>query len=258
MGEIRVGTSGWHYKDWIGRFYPEKTSPARMLPHYLGYFDTVEVNNTFYRLPQPESVIKWRESTPDHFRFAVKGSRFLTHMLKLREAEQAIARFFERVELLEEKLDVVLFQLPPRWKKNVERLEQFIEALPRQYRYAFELREPSWLADDVYEVLRRHNAAFCIYELAGFRTENVITADFTYVRLHGPSENKYQGSYDDAVLQEWATTLRRWSRKLERVYCYFDNDQKAFAADNALTLQKMIERSGKRSAREAEQGEQRL
>src|SRR5687767_8662002 len=152
-----------------------------MLEFYLRDFDSVEINNSFYRLPTESAYESWRKAVPPNFIFAVKGSRYLTHMKKLKDPEDGISRFFERADVLGKKLGPILFQLPPRWKANPERLEAFIRTLPKRHRYAFELRDRSWLVEDVYQILRKHNAAYCIYEIAGFRSPTVITADFTYI-----------------------------------------------------------------------------
>lgn len=232
-----IGTSGWHYGHWRGPFYPEKLPASRMLEYYQQYFDTVEINNTFYRLPPENAVREWVDGTPAGFRFAVKGSRFLTHMKKLKDPERGIAAFFSRVDLLGRKLGPVLFQLPPFWEVNVERLERFLEALPARRRYAFELRNATWHVPEVYRVLRRHRAAFCVYELAGFQSGVEHTADFAYIRLHGP-EGAYQGSYAESTLAGWASRIRSWN--LRAVYVYFDNDQGGFAARNALALKALL------------------
>jgi uncharacterized protein YecE (DUF72 family) len=239
MTDLRIGTSGWHYRHWVGRFYPSGMKSAEMLAYYFERFNTVEINNSFYRLPPPETFASWKEQTPADFRFAVKGSRYLTHMKKLKEPDEAIARLHTSVKELGKKLGVVLFQLPPHWRLNLERFESFLKALPKKTRYAFEFREPSWLDARVYKLLERHNAAFCIYELAGFHTPIRVTADFTYIRLHGPTLAKYQGSYSDAVLRNWARRIEEWKQSMEAVYVYFDNDEAAHAIDNALTLKKL-------------------
>lgn len=239
MADIRIGCSGWHYKHWLGPFYPPGTKAAQMLPHYLRYFDTVEINNSFYRLPTPETFATWRANTPANFQFAVKGSRYLTHMKKLKEPDEGIERLSTSIRALGDKLGVVLFQLPPGWKINLERLEEFLSKLPRWTRYTFEFREQSWLTQSVYDLLERYNAAFCIYDLAGFHSPIEVTADFAYVRLHGPSFAKYQGSYSDAVMREWARRIEKW-QSLDTVYVYFDNDDSAYAVDNAITLKKMV------------------
>lgn len=208
-----------------------------MLEFYTRHFDTVELNNTFYKLPTEEALNSWRGGTPANFRFALKGSRFLTHMKKLKDAGQGIERFFERATLLGRKLGPAVFQLPPRWGVNVERLEDFLEALPRGHRYAFEFRDESWNRAEVFKLLRRHRAAYCIFDLAGFQSPLEITADFTYIRLHGPGA-KYQGRYGEDALRAWTRRLRDW--KLRAAYVYFDNDQAGYAAQNALRLKQML------------------
>ncbi len=210
-----------------------------MFDYYQRFFDTVELNSSFYRLPTCEAFAAWRDAAPSRFRFAVKGSRFLTHNKKLKEPEQALHNLLPRAEVLGQKLGPILFQLPPKWKVNVERLEIFLQALPSQHRYAFEFREPSWHTESVYEILRKHNAAYCIYELAGFHSPVLSTANFSYVRLHGPGA-KYQGCYTAETLRRWAAQLVEWSRKRRDVYVYFDNDDCSYAARNALELKDLV------------------
>ena len=238
-GAIHIGTSGWHYKHWRGPFYPEKLPASKMLDFYARHFDTVELNNTFYRLPPENGLEVWRESTPKGFCFAAKGSRFLTHMKKLKDPETGVERFFERVDRLGRKLGPIVFQLPPWWEANAERLEAFCAALPPRRRRAFELRNPTWHTPEIYRILRRYNAAFCIFEIAGFHSACDITANFTYVRLHGPG-GAYQGSYPPETLRQWADRIRQWRRELRAVYIYFDNDQAGFAVQNALELKQML------------------
>ena len=210
-----------------------------MFDLYARNFDTVELNNTFYRLPSPKGVEQWRESSREDFCFAVKGSRFLTHMKKLKDAGQGIDRFFERIEPLGRKLGPIVFQLPPFWELNTERLDDFLTLLPQGHQYAFEFRNPTWHVEAAYEILRRHNAAFCIFEIAGFQSGLPITADFTYVRLHGP-KGAYQGLYPDSTLRLWAERIREWQKTLRGVYFYFDNDQAAYAVENAQALKRMM------------------
>jgi uncharacterized protein YecE (DUF72 family) len=211
-----------------------------MLPYYVRHFDSVELNNTFYRLPTPPALQTWRTVTPPEFCFAVKGSRFLTHMKKLKDPGPGLHAFLGRVELLEEKLGPILFQLPPRWRCDSARLAAFLAALPKRHRYSFELRDPSWHTPDVCKLLTRHNAAFCMYELAGFRSPYHITADFAYIRLHGPGK-AYQGSYEQKALQAWSERIRDWHRQLRAIYVYFDNDQAGYAARNALELKRALQ-----------------
>jgi uncharacterized protein YecE (DUF72 family) len=210
-----------------------------MLAHYCERFDTVELNNSFYHLPKKSSLECWRDSTPAGFCFAAKGSRFLTHMKKLKDPEQGLKRFLDAIEVLGHKLGPILFQLPPNWELDSERLENFLRFLPREHRYAFEFRNATWSVPQTYDLLERHNVAYCVFHLAGTHSPIQITADFAYVRLHGP-DGRYQGSYSEAALSEWARRVRKWRRELKSVYVYFDNDQAGYAAQNALRLKELI------------------
>jgi uncharacterized protein YecE (DUF72 family) len=239
--DIRIGTSGYHYRHWRGNFYPEDISTAAMLPFYLNYFDTLELNNTFYRLPTIAALEAWREVVPDNFVFAVKASRFLTHNKKLKDPENALENLLPRVEILGKKLGPILFQLPPKWRINLERLEDLLAILPRKHRYAFEFRETSWINDQVLQTLRQYGAGFCIYEIAGYQSPMYVTGDWAYARLHGP-EDKYQGSYSDATLEGWADWITEQQTKLSAIYIYFDNDQAGYAPQNALTLRRKVAR----------------
>jgi uncharacterized protein YecE (DUF72 family) len=210
-----------------------------MLAHYFQHFDTVELNNTFYKLPAQTSLLAWRDSTPPHFHFAVKGSRFLTHMKKLANAQDGLNRFLETVDVLEHKLGPILFQLPPNWEMNVDRLAAFLGLLPRYRRCAFEFRNPTWNTPQTYELLARHNTAYCIFDLNGYLSPLQVTADFSYIRLHGPG-GKYQGSYSDAALKEWARTIDELSKRLDAIYVYFDNDDSGYAPQDALRLHALV------------------
>ncbi len=237
--DIRIGTSGWHYKHWVGPFYPLKTPGSKMLAHYQQQFDTVEINNSFYHLPKHAALECWRDSTPLDFVFAAKASRFLTHMKKLKEAEQGLERFLEAIETLQQKLGPILFQLPPQWELDFERLKTFLPLLPEHHRYAFEFRNATWHVPQIYDLLREHNIAYCAFHLAGEHSPVEITADFAYVRLHGPG-GKYQGSYCERALADWCERIRRWKRDLKAIYLYFDNDQAGYAAQDALRLKSLV------------------
>jgi len=240
QGRVCIGTSGWHYKHWLGLFYPPKFPANQMLDFYAQHFDTVELNNSFYHLPLPSSFDRWRDSTPRNFVFAVKGSRFITHMKKLKDPESSTDRFFDVAERLGSKLGPILFQLPPHWKLNRERLEEFLQALPRGHQYVFEFRDESWIVKEAFDVLRRFNAAFCIHDLANMRTPLQITADFTYIRFHGPGAAKYQGSYSKRELKEWANRINDWRAGLKGIYVYFNNDIGCHAVWNAQELKELI------------------
>ncbi len=238
-GRLHIGTSGWHYAHWVGRFYPTGTPSKDFLTYYTRHFRSVEINNTFYHLPAPETLAQWHDRTPARFVFACKASRFITHMKKLSEPEQSVARFFDTIAVLGDKLGPVLFQLPPRWHVNLDRLEAFLRALPAGHRYAFECRDQSWCIDEAYAVLAAHNAAFCIYDLAYHQSPQVVTADFVYIRLHGP-DGAYRGQYDTRVLRKWARQAVVWRDAGKDVYCYFDNDEAGYAAGDAQRLQEML------------------
>jgi uncharacterized protein YecE (DUF72 family) len=237
--EIRIGTSGWHYKHWLGPFYPSALRSSEMLKYYVTQFDTVELNNTFYKLPSEDAVDAWRDAVPANFVFAVKASRFLTHRIKLKDPMRALGNFIPLIGRFGAKLGPVLFQLPPQWQVNVERLADLLALLPPSRRYAFEFRNETWHAAEVHDLLRRFNAASCFFELAGYSSPHELTADFTYVRLHGPG-GKYQGSYSAEQLEQWAQRVRQWSERLKAIYVYFDNDQAGYAANNALELRKLL------------------
>jgi uncharacterized protein YecE (DUF72 family) len=241
--EIRIGTSGYHYRHWQGPFYPAGSSAPAMWNFYLRHFDTVELNNSFYRLPSESALDDWRNSTPSDFRFAMKASRFLTHNKKLKDPESALRKFLPRIMRLGAKLGPVLFQLPPRWKVNLERLQGLLEALPPSLRSVFEFRDPTWIQPEVHRLLEKFGSAFCVYELSGYRSPLSVTADFAYVRLHGPGSAKYEGSYSPYRLRQWNHQIALWAEKLKAVYVYFDNDQAGFAARNALTLKRMVRNS---------------
>lgn len=236
IGRIYIGTSGWHYPHWVGPFYPSGMASEEFLPFYTRHLNTVEINNTFYQLPALHTLREWERETPNNFLFTCKGSRFITHMKKLKDPEYSIPRFFETISVLRPKLGPILFQLPPRWRMNVSRLEEFLNALPKPFRYAFEFREESWFAQPVYDLLTKYHAAFCLYNLAGRWSPEIVTTDFVYIRLHGPGE-AYQGKYRAPTLRLWADKCHTWAKSGKDVYCYFDNDQDGYAPINALDLQ---------------------
>ena len=236
---IRIGTSGWHYNHWRGPFYPPECSSSEFLKFYVQRFDTVELNNSFYHLPSEEAFAQWKKATPKDFVFAVKASRFITHMKKLKDPEAAFEKFHTRVAGLGRKLGPILFQLPPSWHSDPARLNEFLIALPSRRRYAFELRDPTWFNPEVDAVLRKHGAAFCIYDFDRRQSPRTVTAGFVYVRLHGP-EGKYAGSYSSDALTEWGRCISAWERSGKDVYCYFDTDQAAYAVKDALRMKELV------------------
>lgn len=210
-----------------------------MLSYYVQQFDTVELNNSFYKQPAKKSLETWRDSTPPEFRFAVKGSRFLTHMKKLKNAREGLQRFLDAVEVLEPKLGPILFQLPPNWEMDLERLAEFLALVPKYRRCVFEFRNATWNSAESYQLLAEHNAGYCVFDLAGYLSPIEVTADFAYVRLHGPG-GKYQGSYSNAALEEWARRIKQWTKTLRAVYVYFDNDDSGYAPKDALRLKGLL------------------
>lgn len=239
-GRIFIGTSGWNYDHWKGNFYPESIKKKEWFSHYQSELSTVEINNTFYNLPSKKTFEDWRGATAEGFLFSVKASRYITHMKKLKDPEQSTPKFFDAVQGLGDKLGPVLFQLPPKWKKNTERLQSFVRELPEGFRYTFEFRDHSWFDTEIYQILSNNNIAFCIYHLEGFETPRETTADFVYIRLHGP-EAAYQGKYSREELSGWAGALAAWQRQGKDVYLYFDNDQLGYAPQNALEIRNMVQ-----------------
>jgi uncharacterized protein YecE (DUF72 family) len=238
--KIHIGTSGWHYKHWADNFYPNDIKDADQLDFYIKHFSTVELNNSFYHLPEAKTFKNWKNAVPENFLFAVKASRYITHMKKLKVGKIEINRFVSRANKLEVKLGPILFQLPPKWKVNLERLETFLSKLPEGYNYVFECRNPTWYNEEVYALLEQYNCAFCIYQLAGHFSPEKVTANFVYIRLHGPGD-KYQGSYPEKTLKEWASKCKQWQKGKKEVYIYFDNDQFGYAAFNAASLKQLVE-----------------
>ena len=239
---MRIGCSGWQYAHWRGDFYPASLPASRWFAHYARTFDTVEINNSFYRLPAAETFAKWREQAPAGFLYAVKASRFLTHMKKLKDPEAPLDLFFDNARHLEPRLGPVLYQLPPRWPLNLERLAHFLEVLPlrlaTRVRHAIEFREPSWYDERVFTLLRAHGAALCLHDMPGSATEQVMVGPFVYVRFHGAT--KYAGRYEDARLDRWADWLAaRWQDGAD-VFAYFNNDVGGHAPRDAVRLRDRI------------------
>jgi uncharacterized protein YecE (DUF72 family) len=238
-GSIHIGTSGWHYPHWVGPFYPRTLSDDHFLSYYAQHLATVEINNTFYRLPTPQTLDAWLTKTPKDFLFTCKASRFITHMKKLKDPKESIERFFETVTILKDKLGPILFQLPPHWKINATRLEEFLKVLPKDFSYAFEFRDESWFDERIYQLLTVHNSAFCLYNLADQWSPEIMTANFVYIRLHGP-EDPYKGRYPVTMLRSWTNKCLHWAKTGKDVYCYFDNDEQAYAVTNALCLKYQV------------------
>jgi uncharacterized protein YecE (DUF72 family) len=239
-GRARVGCSGWEYKHWRGDFYPADLPKSRWFEHYARTFDTVEINNTFYRLPEPSTFEAWRARAPKGFLFAIKASRFLTHMKKLKDPEEPIERLFSRLTALRPHLGPVLYQLPPGWKLNVDRFRYFLEALPSGTRHVVEFRDPSWYDPAVCDLLERHGVALCLHDMPGSAPARTRVGPFVYVRFHGAT-SKYGGAYPPDRLRRWADWLNGQRAGGCDVYAYFNNDVGGHAPRDAMTLRRVLE-----------------
>lgn len=246
-GRAFIGTSGWNYRHWAdGVFYPPECKPPDWLGFYAGVFDSVEINYTFYHLPSPEVFAKWHEQTPAAFTFAVKASRFITHMKKLAEPEVHVERFLTHASELRRKLGVVLFQLPPFWKFNGERLGGLLAYIDEQtivprLRVALEIRHPSWLCDECFEILRHHHAALVFADLGDCPVDGPVTGDFIYLRRHGPG-TPYSTGYPAEAIRKDATHIRSWLAERKDVHVYYNNDAGGHAVRDALKLRKRLAR----------------
>ena len=233
----RIGTSGWNYKHWREIFYPRQVPVSRWLGFYTEHFDTVEVNATFYRLPRPEAFEKWYRETPRNFLWAVKGSKFITHTRRLKDSNEPLERLYSTIERLKEKLGPILFQLPPSLSFDRELFISFCRNLNPSYRHVLEVRHPSWVDTNVFEILNEYHIAFCISDTAGrYPSFEAITADFIYIRLHG-SQKLYASEYSEEELQEWGRKIRGWNID---TYLYFDNDFQGLAVRNAKRLKEIL------------------
>jgi uncharacterized protein YecE (DUF72 family) len=233
---VHIGCSGWNYRDWRGAIYPEGLPASRWLERYAELFDTVEINNTFYRLPSQSAVEGWVEQTPRNFVIAVKASRYMTHVKRLREMERTAGRYFEAIQPLANspKLGPVLWQLPANFQRDDERLGDALDQLPKG-RHCFEFRHPSWFVPEIFGLLRRHGAALVIGDdpERPFQSHE-ITADWTYIRFHRGNRGR-RGNYSTRELEEWKRRIAAWRSNVE-VFAYFNNDWEAFAPRNAMWL----------------------
>jgi uncharacterized protein YecE (DUF72 family) len=230
-----IGTSGWVYPHWRGVFYPPKLPQSKWLEYYTGLFSTVELNNSFYRLPSEQAFSNWRDSSPEGFRYAVKASRFITHIKRLKDVAEPIETFIERARHLHEKLGPLLYQLPPNMHRNDERLASFLSLLPKGLRHVIEFRHQSWLDEAVLDMLRQHDIGFCVFDMPDLPCPSLATADFAYIRFHG-SSGLYSSCYSDGELGEWASKISRLAKDIDTVYIYFNNDAEGYAISNAQTL----------------------
>jgi uncharacterized protein YecE (DUF72 family) len=242
MSIFRIGTSGYSYKHWSdGVFYPSGLSQQRWLDFYATHFDTVELNVTFYRQPTPYTFKRWRDRTPEGFAFTVKGSRYITHILRLNDPETPLARFFDSVKLLGEKLKIVLWQLPPGFKLDMGRLDRFCKLItsisPEGVGNCFEFRNKSWFCDEVYALLEHYGCHLCVADSPRYPSEEKVISNIGYLRLHG-SETMYGYNYSPYELSSWAKRISSW--KASEVYIYFNNDFMGYAVKNAMTLKEIL------------------
>ncbi|KTD23798.1 Protein of uncharacterised function DUF72 [Legionella lansingensis] len=231
-----IGTSGWSFKGWIGDFYPDKIIAREMLGHYANFFETVELNTSFYGTPRKKTIESWYEATPDNFIFSCKASRYITHLKRLKNTKESLTYLLKALEPFGKKLGPILFQLPPRWPVDIERLQNFVKLLPQDHYYTFEFRDKSWLCQSVYDVLHRHKIALCFYDYKGYQSPELITSNFIYIRLHGPESQPYQGHYNRELLSDYADKFIHWQEEAKPVFCYFDNDEKVCAPHDAMVL----------------------
>ncbi|QKT03572.1 DUF72 domain-containing protein [Ectothiorhodospiraceae bacterium 2226] len=241
MAVVRIGTSGYQYDHWRGVFYPQDVPKRGWFAHYAQHFDTVEINNTFYRLPEAETFDAWRSQAPPGFCYAVKFSRYGTHMKRLKDPQEPIQRFIGRARHLRSSLGPILVQLPPRWGLNLTRLEGFLQALPPGQRWVLELRDARWLTDDVYALLARHRVALCIHDMLEDHPWR-LTAPFVYLRFHGRAT--HDGNYSSQYLSAQARRIAALRADGHDVYAYFNNDLYGYAVANARDLKRYVARAG--------------
>ncbi len=237
--QIRIGTSGWHYWHWAGLFYPEDLPKSDWLKFYAKSFDTVELNNTFYHLPKLSSVKTWYKQTPKNFLYAVKASRYITHIKRLKDVSEELNLFYRTIAPLKSKLGPILFQLPPSFKKNLKRLEDLLKLLPKRKLAAIEFRNDSWYTQDTYDLLNEYGAGFCTHDLPGLESPRIVTGKLIYLRFHG-TESRYAGNYSSSALQNYANWLKENLKITPAAYIYFNNDYNAYAVKNACELRNMF------------------
>ncbi|TWB03588.1 DUF72 domain-containing protein [Bradyrhizobium stylosanthis] len=240
MAQILVGTSGWHYDSWRGPFFPADLRQKHQLPYYASQFDTTELNGVFYRTPTREAVKAWHDQTHAGFVFAWKASKFITHWKRLSDnSESSLELLEDRISVLRGKIGPILFQLPPQFKADANRLASFFKLLSSKRRYSFEFRHPSWYQPNIFRMLADENIALCLSDHHDAPAPWKRTADFVYLRGHGPS-GRYHGRYSRRTLQEWARRIKSWRRQGCDVFVYFDNDQKSAAPADALALKALL------------------
>ncbi|MEA3305907.1 MAG: DUF72 domain-containing protein [Candidatus Omnitrophota bacterium] len=237
-GRIFIGTSGWNYNHWKGVFYPESLTAKEWFAYYREKFDTVEINNTFYNLPALNVFKNWKRQAPAGFTYAVKANRYITHMKKLKNPGSALKKFFSGIDCLKGSLGPVLYQLPPHWGCNTERLKEFIEKLPRDKFHVFEFRNDSWFTKEVFKILDSHNVSFCVHDMPYVKCPENTVGKIAYLRLHGAAE-AYCGGYPTKTLKKWAGWINAQAKNRD-VYVYFNNDAEGHAPEDAAKLKKLL------------------
>ncbi|MGB9588206.1 MAG: DUF72 domain-containing protein [Armatimonadota bacterium] len=238
MGNCYIGTSGWNYAHWKHVFYPPKLNSCELLAYYSSFFKTVEINYSFYRLPEREQFEEWQRQVPKDFVFAVKASQYLTHQKKLKDPNEPLARIIEHARGLGKKLGPILYQLPPRWNVNFSRLREFLPLLPQDIRHVMEFRDESWLTDEVFDLLREYRVGYCIMSAPDLPCVLQVTAPFAYIRMHNGGYET-ESNYSPAQLEWWANKVQEFLKNVD-VYVYFNNDYKGFAVHNALQLKEFL------------------
>jgi uncharacterized protein YecE (DUF72 family) len=248
MARVLIGTSGWHYDSWRGPFFPTGLPLKNQLQYYASQFGTAELNGVFYRTPTPEAVNSWRDQTGNDFVFAWKASKFITHWKRLSEnSVNSLELLEDRLSLLGDKAGPILFQLPPQFQADAGRLASFFKLLSNKRRYSFEFRHPSWYTPKIFRLLSDQNISLCISDHHDAPAPWRRTADFVYVRGHGPG-GRYKGHYRTDTLADWSRRIRSWKKQNCEVYVYFDNDQKSAAPADALKLRQLLNGTGKAAA----------
>lgn len=233
-----LGCSGWYYDSWKGRFYPEKLSKSKWLEHYSKHFNTVEINNTFYRFPNEKTVEGWHNRTPEDFKITLKANQLITHRKRFKDTRSTINRFYNLAEILKDKLGCILFQFPPSKLKDIDFLKNAVEQLDFAKNNILEFRHPSWFDREVYDLLNEFEVGFCSVSSHDLPDDLIITSNIIYVRFHGIGAEKYRYLYSNEELKKWADKLKK--SKSDNVFCYFNNDYEANAPKNCRMLQEML------------------
>lgn len=233
-----LGCSGWYYDNWVGRFYPEKLSKSKWLQYYSKHFNTVEVNNTFYRFPNEKTIKGWFNRTPENFKLTLKANQLITHRKRFKDTQSTINRFYNLVEILENKLGCILFQLPPSQSKDINFLKNAARQFDSTKNNVIEFRHSSWFDDEVYDLLKECEVGFCSVSAPDLPDNLINTSNLSYVRFHGIGTEKYQYLYSEGELKEWADKIKKSNS--DKIFCYFNNDYNANAPKNCQMLQKIL------------------